>query len=95
MTVAQTFPRFAGRLACILALSCATILCAITPSLFAADEDSVVAESDQNAGNISPIPTPLCQPLIAIRSTSGSSSQATGSRRRIDGPIGASRWTRI
>ena len=54
MTVAQTFPRFAGRLACILELSCATILCAITPSLFAAEEDSVVAESDQNAGNISP-----------------------------------------
>ena len=53
MTVAQTFPRLAGRLACILALSCATIFCAITPALFAADEDSIVAESDARlAGNI-------------------------------------------
>jgi porin len=55
MTVAQTFPRFVGPLARILRLGCATILCAITPSLFAAEEDSIVAESDQIAGNISQV----------------------------------------
>jgi hypothetical protein len=53
MTVAQTFLIFAGRLACILALSFATVLCAITPSLFATEENSVVAESDLSAANIS------------------------------------------
>ncbi len=53
MTVAQTFLRRAGRLACILGLSCPTFPCAITPSLFAAEEVSVAAEGDQNAANVS------------------------------------------
>src|SRR5688572_18928541 len=54
MTVAQSFPRFAGRLACFLALSCATILGEVTPVLFAADEAYIAAESDKIAGGISP-----------------------------------------
>ncbi len=53
MTVAQTFLSYAGRLAYILGLSCAIILCAIMPSLFAAEEKLAVTESDQNAANIS------------------------------------------
>lgn len=53
MTVAQTLLRLAGRWACILELNFAFILCAITPSLCASEEASIVAKSDQEAGSIS------------------------------------------
>lgn len=53
MTVAQTFPGFAGRFASILVLSCATCLCADMPSLLAAKQDPVAAERDRDAAEIS------------------------------------------
>ena len=50
MTVAQAFPRVAGRFVCLLAFSCATLLRAGTSASSAENDDWAAAESDQTAG---------------------------------------------
>lgn len=54
MPVAQATPRIAGRLFGVMALCCATILCAVTPVVFAEDEEPVAAENAESAGEGAP-----------------------------------------